>query len=100
MKWLKRKGYVREDLDAHASNEHEPLSPLEQLAMLAMQRGTFETIRDTTLRAPRESKATSSRIAVSTFTRPWRSRPMTTRGASDCVATERGRLSRLPSCAF
>ena len=46
MKWLKRKGYVREDLDASASNEHEPLSPLEQLAMIAMQRGTFETTRD------------------------------------------------------
>ena len=46
MKWLKRKGYVREDLDAHASNESKPLSPIEQLAMLAMQRGTFETRRD------------------------------------------------------
>ncbi len=46
MKWLKRKGYVREDLDAHASNESKPLSPLEGLAMLAMERGTFETVRD------------------------------------------------------
>ena len=46
MKWLKRKRYVREDLDAHASSEPKSLSPLEQLAMLAMQRGTFETIRD------------------------------------------------------
>ncbi len=43
VKWLKRKGYVREDLD---SNETKPLSALEALSVLAMQRGTFETTRD------------------------------------------------------
>jgi len=77
MKWLRRKKYLREDLGADMSNEHKALSPVEQLAMLAMQRGTFETIRDAedssrtrmTLRAPRESQATSSPISVSTFTR-------------------------------
>ena len=46
MKWLRRRGYVRADLDASESNESKPLSPLEALAMLAMQRGTLETVRD------------------------------------------------------
>ncbi len=44
MKWLKRKRYVRENID---STEERTLSPLEALATLAMQRGTLETMRDT-----------------------------------------------------
>ena len=43
---VEAKGVLREDLDAHASNESKPLSSLEALSMLAMQRGTFETVRD------------------------------------------------------
>jgi Putative transposase len=46
MKWLKRKGYVRENLEAGESNEDKPISALEALAILAMQRGTLETMRD------------------------------------------------------
>lgn len=61
MKWLKRKGYVREDLDAHASNESKPLSPLEALAMLAMQRGTFETVRDSEDSSDDEDDASASK---------------------------------------
>lgn len=45
-KWLKRNAYIREDLAAHASNESKPLSSLEELAMLGMQRGRFETPRE------------------------------------------------------
>jgi hypothetical protein len=37
---------MREDLDANASNEPNALSPLAQLTILAMQRGTFEKTRD------------------------------------------------------
>ena len=43
MKWLKRKHYVREDID---SNEEAVLTPLEASTRLAMQRGTLETMRD------------------------------------------------------
>ena len=60
MTWLRRKKYVREDLGADTSNEHEALSPVEQLAMLAMQRGTFETIRDAEDASEDEDEAASA----------------------------------------
>ena len=99
---------MREDLGADTSNEHKALSPVEQLAMLAMQRGTFETIRDAEDASEDEDDAASAarksgnvvthlgfnlHAAVTITAHD----DIPTWGASDCAATERVRLSRLPS---
>ena len=46
MKWLRRRGFVRDERDADASNAPREVSPAEALATAGMQRGTLLTVRE------------------------------------------------------
>ena len=46
MKWLSRRGLLRDPDDAHDSNAPREVSPAEALAAAGMQRGTLLTVRE------------------------------------------------------
>ena len=57
MKWLSRRGLLRDPDDAHDSNASREVSPAEALATAGMQRGSLVTVREPTPSTPRALEA-------------------------------------------